>query len=329
MARSSRYRVQLRRRRERKTDYQARKAFVLSRKPRVVSRSSLKHTIVQIIVAKPHGDVVLASAHSQELVKKYGWKAATGNLPAAYLTGLLCGLKAKAAGVTEAILDIGLVSPTKGSKVFTVLSGVLDAGIAVPHDDAKILKDRADGQHIAEYAEGLGAPDEYAPKFSTYLAKKLPPEQFREHFAQVKMAVFAGFGITVKIEVKPRAKPAPKVVAKPEVKPKAKPEAKPEVKAEVKAEAKAEVKPEPKAVKSEAKAAAKSEPKAEAKPEPKAKAEPEAKDEPKSEGKAKAAGAKSKKAPAAKAKAAEGKAKVSAKSGVKKTAKAKTGGKKE
>lgn len=327
MARSSRYRVQLRRRRERKTDYQARKAFVLSGKPRIVSRSSLKNTIVQIVVAKPYGDVVLASAHSKELVKKYGWKAATGNLPAAYLTGLLCGLKAKAAGVTEAILDIGLVSPTKGSKVFTVLSGVLDAGIAVPHDDAKILKDRADGQHIAEYAEGLGAPEEYAPKFSTYLAKKLPPEQFREHFAQVKMAVFAGFGITVKIEVKPRAKPAPKVVAKPEVKPKAKPEAKPEVKAEVKAEAKADVKPEPKvAVKSEAKAAAKSEPKAEAKPEPKAKAEPEVKDEAKP--KAKAA-AKSKKAPAAKAKAAEGKAKASAKSGVKKTAKAKTGGKKE
>ena len=293
MAHGSRYRVQLRRRREQKTDYQARKAFVLSRKPRIVSRSSLKHTIVQIVVAKPHGDEVLASAHSKELVKKYGWKAATGNLPAAYLTGLLCGLKAKASGVTEAILDIGLVSPTKGSKVFTVMSGVLDGGVTVPHAEEKILKERAEGEHIVAYAESLGTPEEYAPKFSTYVAKKLVPEQLSEHFAQVKTAVFAAFGITVKIEVKAKVKPEPKVAVKSEAKAKVKPEAKVAVKPEAKAEVKAEVKAEA----------------ADAKPK-KAKAD-----------------AKTEKAPAAKAKAAEGKAKASAKSGVKKTAK--TGGKKE
>src|SRR4030067_1642274 len=99
MARNARYRVQLRRRRERKTDYQARKALVVSGRPRLVARSTLKNTVAQIVVAKPHGDEVLASAHSRELQKKYGWKAPTGNVPAAYLTGLLCGLKAKAKGV--------------------------------------------------------------------------------------------------------------------------------------------------------------------------------------------------------------------------------------
>jgi large subunit ribosomal protein L18 len=317
MAHSSRYRVQLRRRREQKTDYQARKAFVLSRKPRIVSRSSLKHTIVQIVVAKPFGDVVLASAHSKELVKKYGWKAATGNLPAAYLTGLLCGLKAKAAGVTEAILDIGLVSPTKGCKVFTVLSGVLDAGIDVPHSEEKILKDRAEGEHIVAYAESLGAPEEYAPQFSTYVAKKLAPEQLNEHFGQVKTAVFAAFGVTFKAEVKVRVKPAPKAAVKPEAKGKGKPEAKVAAKPEVKA-----------AVKSEAKAVAKPEPKPEVKPETKAEVKAEAEAAEAKPKKAKAA-AKPKKAPAAKAKAAEGKAKASAKSGAKKTTKAKTGGKKE
>ena len=109
--------------------------MVVSGKPRLVARSSLKNTVAQIIVAKPHGDEVLASAHSRELQKKYGWKAPTGNIPAAYLTGLLCGLKAKAKGVTEAILDIGLVAPTKGSKVFATLSGVLDAGVVVPHSE--------------------------------------------------------------------------------------------------------------------------------------------------------------------------------------------------
>ena len=133
MANSANYRVQLRRRREGKTDYQARKAMVISGIPRLVARPSLKNVTAQIIIAKPHGDQVLAAANSRELVKSYGWKAATGNIPAAYLTGLLCGLKAKAAGVEKAILDIGMVIPTKGSKVFAVLKGVLDAGIDVPH----------------------------------------------------------------------------------------------------------------------------------------------------------------------------------------------------
>ena len=116
MAKSGNYRVQLRRRREGKTDYQARKALVTSGKPRLVTRASLKNVTVQITIAKPHGDEVLASANSRELIKNYGWKAPTGNIPAAYLTGLLCGIKAKNKGVKEAILDIGLDFPHKRVK---------------------------------------------------------------------------------------------------------------------------------------------------------------------------------------------------------------------
>jgi large subunit ribosomal protein L18 len=116
MAKGSNYRVQLRRRRAGKTDYQARKSLVISGKPRLVTRASIKNITVQVLIAKPIGDMVLAAANSRELVKNYGWKASTGNVPAAYLTGYLCGLKAKAKGVQEAILDLGLVSPTKGSK---------------------------------------------------------------------------------------------------------------------------------------------------------------------------------------------------------------------
>ncbi len=214
MAKGSRYRVQLRRRREGKTDYQARKAFVVSRKPRLVARSSLKNTIAQIVIAKPYGDVVLASAHSKELVKKFGWKAATGNVPAAYLTGLLCGLEAKANGVAEAILDIGLVSPTKGSKVFATLSGVVDAGVIVPHDPAKLVAERTEGEHIVEYAKSLGTPEEYAPKFSVSLAKELPPEQLGEHFEKVKADILSAFGVSVKAKVKPAAKAEVKAEAK-------------------------------------------------------------------------------------------------------------------
>jgi large subunit ribosomal protein L18 len=193
MAHGSTYRVPLRRRREGKTDYQARKALVLSRKPRLVTRSTVKNFVAQIIVAKPHGDEVLAAAHSKEL-KKYGWKAPTGNVPAAYLTGLLCGLKAKAKGVNEAILDIGLIAPTKGAKAFAMLSGVSDAGVVVPHDEEKIVKERLKGVHIAEYGKSLGADSEvYSAKFSKYLEQKLAPEQLPEHIAKVKAEIIKSF----------------------------------------------------------------------------------------------------------------------------------------
>ena len=65
MANSSNYRVKLRRRREGKTDYQARKALVSSGRPRLVTRTTLKNINVQIIIAKLHGDEVLAAANSR------------------------------------------------------------------------------------------------------------------------------------------------------------------------------------------------------------------------------------------------------------------------
>jgi large subunit ribosomal protein L18 len=194
MARSSRYRVPLRRRREGKTDYQARKALVLSGKPRLVTRSTLKNFTAQIVIAKPYGDEVLAAAHSRELKKKYGWKAPTGNVPAAYLTGFICGLKAKSKGVREAILDVGLISPTKGSRLFAALGGVLDAGVTVPHEEEKIVKERAKGEHVAAYGKSLGAGSEaYSARFSKYLGQKLSPEKLPAHFAKVKTDVAGSF----------------------------------------------------------------------------------------------------------------------------------------
>ena len=292
----SRYRVPLRRRREQKTDYQARKAFVVSHKPRLVARSSLKNTIAQIVVAKPIGDFVLASAHSKELVNKYGWKAATGNIPAAYLTGLLCGLKAKKATISEVILDLGLVSPTKGSKVFSTMSGVVDAGVVVPHNPEKIIKERTRGFHIQDYAEGLGAPDGYAPKFSTSVVKGLDPAKFSDHFFAVREAILTAYGMPVP---KPEAKPVK--VKKPEPK---KVEAKP-AKVE-KAAVKVEVKPAVAAVKAvEAKkpvAEAKPAEKAEVKKPEVAEAETEPEVKPKAKAKAKPA---AKKAAPAKAKVAK------------------------
>ncbi len=255
MAKKANYRVALRRRREGKTDYQARKALVTSRKPRLVTRGSNKNVEVQIIIAKPHGDEVLASANSRELIKSYGWRAPTGNIPAAYLTGLLAGLKAKAAGIKEAVLDLGLVSPTKGSRSFAVLSGVVDAGVAVPHSEEKIVKERVKGDHIAKYAKSLGAgSEEYAAKFSQYNAQGVAPEKIGEHFTKVKADIMAG-SKSAKLPpeaIKPKAAPkekAPKAAV--EAAPK---EATPKEKAPVKAKEEKPVKVTPVKEKTAAKA---------------------------------------------------------------------------
>jgi large subunit ribosomal protein L18 len=194
VTRNASYCAKFRRRREGKTDYKARRAFIVSGKPRLVTRTSINNVIAQVIVAKPRGDEVLVSAHSREL-GKFGWKAPNGNLPAAYLTGYLCGLKARAAGVEEAIFDIGLYAPTKGARIFAVLKGILDAKVNVPHSEDKLPDEkRLSGEHISTYAQNLiSNPEEYHQKFSRYLRQDLKPEALPKHLAQVKNDMFAAY----------------------------------------------------------------------------------------------------------------------------------------
>lgn len=141
-----------RRRREGKTDYRKRLKLLLSQKPRVVMRKSSKHTAVQLIVPRKQGDTILSSASSCEL-SKFGYKGATGNTPATYLTGLLFGLRALKEGHKEGVLDTGLQTSSKGSKVYAALKGMVDAGMDIPHDPSIFPDDgRIRGEHIANYA---------------------------------------------------------------------------------------------------------------------------------------------------------------------------------
>ena len=200
MAKGPRYRVQFRRRREGKTDYQLRRALVLSELPRLVIRGTLKHMIVQIVKAKATGDEVISSAHSRELTKTFDWKGHCGNIPAAYLTGLLCGFRAVARGVKKTILDISLQSPTRSSRSFAALRGVLDAGVSVAHDK-EVLPDekRIQGQHIINYAKQLSStPEVYKRRFSKYLLKELSPEQIAEHFASIKEKILSSLKVEAK-----------------------------------------------------------------------------------------------------------------------------------
>ncbi|WP_302081128.1 50S ribosomal protein L18 [Salinibaculum rarum] len=153
MATGPRYTVPMRRRREARTDYHQRLRLLKSGKPRLVARKSNKQVRAQLVTTGPAGDQTVAAAESNDLAE-YGWEAPTGNMPAAYLTGLLAGLRAIEAGIEEAVLDIGLNSPTPGSKVFAVQEGAIDAGLEIPHND-DVLADweRTRGEHIAEYAE--------------------------------------------------------------------------------------------------------------------------------------------------------------------------------
>ncbi len=183
MATGPRYTVPMRRRREARTDYHQRLRLLKSGKPRLVARPSNSHVRAQLIVTGPTGDRTIAAAHSSDLAE-FGWEAPTGNLPAAYLTGLLAGRRAVEADLDEAVLDIGLHSPTPGSKVFAVQEGAIDAGLEVPHND-DVLADweRTRGQHIAEYAEQLDEPL-YSGDFD---ATALPA-----HFDEVRETVLDG-----------------------------------------------------------------------------------------------------------------------------------------
>ncbi|MDD1769930.1 MAG: 50S ribosomal protein L18 [Methanomassiliicoccales archaeon] len=149
MGSGPRYKVAFRRRREGRTDYRQRAKLLRADMPRAVVRTSLRHSSVQVVEYDAKGDKVLATAHSSELTE-LGWNKSTGNLPAAYLTGYLAGLRAKSKGVEEAVLDIGLKQPVKGAACFAVLKGLLDAGIEIPHGE-EILpsEDRIKGKHIS------------------------------------------------------------------------------------------------------------------------------------------------------------------------------------
>ena len=195
MAKGPQYNLRFRRRRSGRTHYGKRRKLVASGLPRLVIRPSNKHIAAQLVRAQPAGDQVLASAHSSEL-KEFGWNAPCGNLPAAYLTGLLAGGRAKAGGVTEAILDIGLHARGPGSRIFAVAKGAVDAGLSVPHDDSALpVKERVEGSHVEAYSKKMAPEAErYKKMFSGYLHHKLKPEELASHFKQVEGKVKAASG---------------------------------------------------------------------------------------------------------------------------------------
>ncbi|MCK4883701.1 MAG: 50S ribosomal protein L18 [Candidatus Diapherotrites archaeon] len=186
MATNATYALKFSRRRQKKTNYKKRLAQVKSNKPRFVVRITANNVSAQFIEYKVEGDVVLAVAHSKNLVK-LGWKGHTGNTSSAYLTGYLAGLRAKKSKVKEAIFDLGLRSPTKGAAFYAVLKGALDAGVEIPVGNEEIMptEDKITGKILADYASSLDKK-ELETKFSGYVKRGLDVSKLPEHFLETK-----------------------------------------------------------------------------------------------------------------------------------------------
>jgi large subunit ribosomal protein L18 len=167
------YRMPFKRRREGKTDYKKRLKLLLSKKPRLVVRKSLKYIRAQIVEFDKVGDKTLVAVSSEEL-KKLGWKFSADSLPVAYLTGLMIGKKATKKEIKEVVLDSGLYPSTAGSKIYAVVKGALDAGLKVPVEEKVLPKEeRIKGLHIASYLEKFkNLPEEFEKTKGKILGEK-------------------------------------------------------------------------------------------------------------------------------------------------------------
>ncbi len=180
----------LRRRREGRTNYKKRLKVLLSGKFRLVVRKSLGNFQASITTYSPKGDKVLFTVDSRALLK-LGWKGDRGNLPSAYLVGFLAGKKAIENGVDSAILDLGLNNHAKGSRLYAMLAGAIDAGLRVPFNPNVLPnKERLSGEHIAKYAQLLKDDQaKYKKQFSNYIKIGVNPEDIVKHFNDIRSKI--------------------------------------------------------------------------------------------------------------------------------------------
>jgi len=161
-----RYQVQKRRRREGKTDFQARRKMVRqdknkynNKKYRLIVRFTNSKIICQVAYATIGGDKVVCAASSAELTK-FGVPVGHKNYAAAYAVGLLIarrtlkhfGQDAQIKGKEtldgeeyhieeeeteqrpfKVILDCGLQRTCVGARLWGALKGAADGGLHVPH----------------------------------------------------------------------------------------------------------------------------------------------------------------------------------------------------
>ncbi len=179
--------VPFRRKRLGRTYYKRRLKILLANRYRIVVRKSLKNSQASIIKYDAKGDNVIFTISSKTL-SKYGWKGGNGNLPSAYLVGLIAGKKAIEKGIKDAVLDLGFNNSVKGSRLYAALAGAIDAGLKIPFNPEILpAKERVSGDHIAKYARILkNNKSSYEKQFSDYIKRGLDPEDIVKHFNEIK-----------------------------------------------------------------------------------------------------------------------------------------------
>lgn len=244
----SRYQVKLRRRREGKTDYQARRGLILQDKNkyntpkyRLVVRISNKDVICQIIKAELNGDKTIAAAYSHEL-KRYGLSVGLTNYAAAYATGLLLArrvltklnLADRYIGQTEvdgayftveelegdgprpfcAYMDSGLARTSTGARIFAALKGAVDGGMNVPHSPSRFVGYDSESKELnadilRKYIFGGHVADYMR------MLQEEEPETFKARFSQYIKAGITADSLEEKIKsvhaaIRADPSPAPK-----------------------------------------------------------------------------------------------------------------------
>jgi large subunit ribosomal protein L18 len=178
----------LKRIRQRKTNYRKRSGILIGRRPFIITKISGQNISAQSLKPTLTGDIVIASAHSRELIR-HGWKGSMNSMPACYLTGLLLGKKTIEKGATNAVLYTGNNPFT--TKVAACLKGIVDSGIKIPVSKESLPgDDRVSGEHIANYAKLLKDSEEkYNSRFSALLKQGLRPEDYPVHFEEIRMRI--------------------------------------------------------------------------------------------------------------------------------------------
>lgn len=246
----SRRQPDFRRRREGKTDYYARKALIMvdrnkynASKYRLVVRFTNKDVIAQVVKATMTHDEVICAAYGHEM-PRYGVSVGLTNYASAYCVGLLLARRllkkmnmSQFQGVSKvngeyfeqeevedrspfrAVLDVGLARTTTGARIFAVLKGAVDGGLAVPHSerrfpgydgeaksfDAAVLRKYIMGGHVSDYMTQLKdeEPQRFERQFSRFIKAGIKPTDLEAIYTKAHAA------IRKDPEAKKSTKPAP------------------------------------------------------------------------------------------------------------------------
>ncbi len=144
--------IDKRRRREGKTNYEKRIKMLKGNLPRLVFRKTNRYLIAQYVLSKEAKDKIILGINSKSLLK-FGWpeKAKSGlkSVTASYLLGLLIGKKIKDKKIEDPIVDLGMIRNVHKSKTYGFLKGLIDAGIKIDYKEGIFPEEnRLKGDHL-------------------------------------------------------------------------------------------------------------------------------------------------------------------------------------